>query len=228
MDSTTTVAPGGLDPGAPLPGLSSPVPPAASDLASAFARLPGETPRAFSAFHAFFQQGHGRSLQTVAHRLGEKPGTVRNWSCKFHWSNRIQSFNSGLLQQQAEADAVARREHAADWARRTSDYREQEWAAVQKLLAATQCFLDSFGDRERRKMTLAQVSHALQISSRIARLSLSGSTGPEKPSLTQIQIELAAALNKAYAIPPAPPAVPDTSAVSSVPQASTLNSQPKP
>ena len=147
----------------------------------AFPRVPGETPRAFGAFMAFFALGHARSLQAVAAQLGEKHDTVKAWSSKYRWSDRIHAFNSGLLQQAADAEAAARRQQAADWARRTSEYREQEWDAAQKLLTAAQCFLESFGDRDVEKMTLAQVSRALQISSRIARQALSGATGPEEP-----------------------------------------------
>jgi hypothetical protein len=190
----------GLAPTVPHPSSFTPQPSASP----AFPRCPGETPRAFSAFLAFFQLGHGRCLQAVADHLGEKHDTVKAWSSKYRWSERIQSYHSGLLQQQAEAEAAARRQQAADWSARTSAYREQEWATAQKLLTAAQCYLESFGDREVEKMTLAQVSRALQISSRIARQALRGASGPEEPTLAPLQIELAAALKRAYAQPPAP------------------------
>ena len=47
--------------------------------APAFPRVSGETPRAVSAFMAWFQLGHARSLAAVADKLGESPGTVKNW-----------------------------------------------------------------------------------------------------------------------------------------------------
>jgi hypothetical protein len=166
-----------------------------------FPRCPGETPRAFSAFMAFFNLGHGRSLQRAAEQLGENPATVKNWSSKYGWSDRIQSYNAGLLQQQAEAEMAACREEAADWARRTREYREQEWDTVQKLRLVAQCFLESVGDQEIEKMTLAQVSRAIAISSRIARQVLSGGYGPEELPLAPAQMELLAALKKAYAQP---------------------------
>jgi hypothetical protein len=188
-----------------LPPAAGHPPPAA--VSSPFPRLPGETPRAFSAFHAFFALGHARSLSAVAEQLGEKPDTVKRWSSKYHWSDRIQSFNSGLLQQQAAAEAATCRKTAADWTRRTSEYREQEWDAAQKLLGAAQCFLESFGERDVERMTLAQVSRALQIASRIARQALSGGTMAEEPALAPLQAELAAALDKAYGLPADPDAI---------------------
>jgi hypothetical protein len=171
-----------------------------------FAVFPGETPRAFAAFTAFFQLGPDRALQAVADQLDEKLGTVKKWSARFRWGDRIQSFHSGLLQQQAEAEAAVRRQQAADWAERSAQYREQEWVAAQKLRGAAQCFLESFGDHEVEKMTLTQVSRALAISSRLARLALNGTSGPEEPALAPIQLELEAALERGYPQPPALPA----------------------
>ncbi len=189
-------------PGSPPPDPCGPRPTSTrSSQTAAFPRAPGETPRAYSAFMLFFQLGHGRSLPAVADQLGENPATVKNWSSRYHWADRILTFSSGLLQQHAEAEAAWRRQQAADWARRTGEQREREWAASQKLLDAAHCFLESFGDREVEKMTLAQVSRALQISSRMARLALSGNPGPEEPSLAPLQLELAAALKKAYSQP---------------------------
>ena len=172
-------------------------------------RLPGETPRAFSAFMAFFNLGHSRSLQTVAGQLDEKLDTVKKWSSRFRWSDRIQSFNSGLLQQQAEAQVALCAQETADWARRSKNHREHEWEIAQKLQGAVECFLDSFDDKAVERMTLAQVSRAFQISHQIGRQALSGTAVPEGPVLVPLQAELAAALKKAYANPPeAAPASP--------------------
>jgi hypothetical protein len=150
---------------------------------------------------AFFQLGHGRSLETVAGQLDERYSTVKNWSCKYHWKDRIQDFNSGLLARQIQAEAAARQQQTADWLRRSAEYREQQWALAQKLRSAAQCFLDAFGDREVEKMSLGQVSRALQISSRIAEQALKNFGAPEKPGLAPIQLEMMAALERAYAKP---------------------------
>lgn len=179
--------------GIPRPGNGSPV-----SGAPAFPPLPGETPRAFSGFMAYFRFGHGRSLQAVAEHLGENHGTVKNWSSRFRWVERINAYNSGLLERELQAEAEARRKEAADWARRTSEYREQKWAASQNLLNAVQCFLHSFGDREMEKMTLGQVSRALQISSRLASEALTERTESQEAGLAPLQIELLARLKQAY------------------------------
>ena len=167
----------------------------------AFSRCPGETPRAFSAFITWFQLGHSRCLADVAAQLGEKHDTVKFWSSKYRWSDRINAFNSGLLQQQADLETAARCRQAADWSRRSDEYREQEWAVAQKLLLAAHCFLENLGDREVEKMSLAQVSRALEIYARLARHSLSNASASDTPPLAPLQLELEAALKKAFGSP---------------------------
>lgn len=171
-----------------------------------FPRLPGETPRAFGAFLAYFDLGQPRSLAAVARQLGEKLDSVKKWSSRHRWSDRIASFHSSLLQQQVDAQLACHREIAADWARRSRECREQEWASAQKLRAAAQCFLETFGDQQVEKMTLAQVSRAVQIAARLARQALADAPLPETSAQTPIQLEIEAALQKAYANPDAVPA----------------------
>lgn len=171
---------------------------AAQHPAPAFPRLPGETPRAFSAFLAWFALGQTRSLPAVAGPLGERLDTVKRWSSRFAWQDRLQSFNAGLLQRQVSVHAARVERQAADWARRDAEHREQQWAAAQKLLVAVNCFLESFGDREVEKMTLGQVSRALQVSSCLARQALQGAPEGEQPSVAPLQAELAAALARVY------------------------------
>jgi hypothetical protein len=163
-----------------------------------FERSPGETPRAFNAFIAFFDLGHSRCLQAVADLLGEKLDTIKKWSSRFRWSDRIHSYNTGLLQQLATAQAAAHAEAAAEWEQRTSRYREREWETAEKLLQAVDCFLSDFSDHHVDKMTLAQVSRAFQIVSNITRSNLSNGRDSAAPALAPIQIELTAALKKAY------------------------------
>jgi hypothetical protein len=169
----------------------------------AFTPAPGETPRAFNAFLAWFQLGQSRSHQAVADKLNEGLGTVRNWASKYDWSDRLNAFNSGLLHQHAASCARLQQDLAADWAERLRQFREQEWDAAQKLLAAARCFLESFDDTALEKMTLAQVSRALTISSRIARAALAGAELPASsaPSSSPIQQQLLDAASRLYCRP---------------------------
>ena len=94
--------------------LSASLPSTLNSQLSTFSPFPGETPRAFSAFTTFFQLGHTRSLQAVIDKLGEIPATVKKWSSKYNWTERIQSFHAGLLQQQTQIELAARQKEAAD------------------------------------------------------------------------------------------------------------------
>jgi len=173
----------------------------------AFKSLPGETPRAFNAFMTWFQLGRARSHQAVADKLGEGLPTVKNWASKYDWSDRLLSFNAGLLQQQALDTAEQQRKQIADWSARLNRFREQEWDAAQKLLSAAQCFLETFGDEQVGKMTLSQVSRALRISSEIGRSALAGAELPPsaEPALAPIQRQMLDAIARIYGqAPPSP------------------------
>ena len=164
-----------------------------------FPRASGESPRAYSAFMTYFQFGHARSLQNVADKLNENIDTVRRWSSKFDWRDRIQSFNAGVLQQQAEAEAAVRLEHAAEWASRLAYLRREEWSAAQKLLSTVQCFLDTCGEDQIQKMTLAQVARSLNISSKIGRLAVAGNdTGEQTDSDMSFMPDVEEAIRKIY------------------------------
>jgi hypothetical protein len=164
----------------------------------------------------YFQLGHARSLAAVADRLGESPGTVKNWSSKYGWAERFQTYQAALLQAQACHHADFQLQQAADWHRRWVELREQEWTAAQKLNAVAQCFLESCGDDEVRRMTLAQASRALQISSAVARSAIAGSELPasSETGSSPLQQQLLAGVTRVYG--------------SSAPaaQPSTLNPQP--
>lgn len=196
---------------------------AADDPPPSFPRAPGETPRAFSAFMTWFQLGHTRSLAAVAEKLGESTGTVKNWSSKHGWAERLQAYQSGLLQEQARQHSASHLQQAADWNRRLVAFREQEWDAAQKLIAVAQCFLETCGEEELRQMTLAQVSRALEISSTVARAAITGAElhGSPDARLSPVQQQLLAGLDRIYGTSAA-------AATSPAPDTQTTNLNPFP
>jgi len=175
-----------------------PTPTPADD--TAFQPAPGETPRAFAAFMAFYNLGRSRSHKAVADRLAEGLPTIKNWSCKFAWAERILTFNTGLLRSSAREQAAIQSKHVAEWSDRLHQLREKEWATARKLSSAAECFLDSFGDEELAKMNLDQVSRALKISSAIGRQALAGAglPAPTEPEMSPIQQQLLDSLRRAY------------------------------
>ncbi len=193
-----TGAPSATRAGSQISTANPPPPPA-------FPRAAGETPRAYSAFFIYFQLGHSRSLRAAAERLGEHLSTVKNWSSKFAWSQRVQDFNAGLLQQHAQIHADTHRRQTADWAGRLESLREQEWHSAQKLACAADSFLESFGEEDLRRLTLDQAARALSIASAMARAALIGTALPEaaEPGNSPLQQQLLTALQRIYAAPDA-------------------------
>jgi len=164
-------------------------------------RRPGETPRAFGAFVAYYQLGQTRSLAAVAEALGENPDTLKVWSSRHRWRERIGELQTGLLANHLAAE----QQLSTDWTRRVQEFRQQKWESGQKLLAAATCFLESFGDRELEKMPLAQVSRAIHIGNRVTGEALRGDAMASDPASSPLQEELIALLQKAYA-----PVAPDS------------------
>lgn len=172
----------------------------------ALPRCPGETPRALGAFIAWFNLGQGRSLPAVADQLGEKLDTIKKWSSQHRWADRLCRHQAGLLQQQVDAQVALHQEQAADWARRTHECRRQEWETAQKLRAVAQCFLETVGEPQLEKITLAQASRAVQVAARLARQALSDAALPDTAVHAPIQLEIEAALKKAFGSPAGPAA----------------------
>ena len=187
----------------------------AASIPDLFPRCPGETPRAFGAFAAYLQLGPARSLQALADKLGESPGTVRNWSSKYDWANRVHAYHSGILQEQTRLETARHLQQHADWSRRLAECREQEWQTAQKLIAAARCFLESFGEQQLERMTLSQASGALRIASTIARAAVLGAELPvDGTTLSPLQQQLLASVARLYG-QPAQAGGPDASAPSS-------------
>src|SRR6478672_7726471 len=115
------------------------------DLAS-LQRLAGETPSAYSAFMVFFDLGRGRTLQAVAAKCGASIDTIKKWSSKFHWKDRVQSFNTGIFQQQAAIEAEVQRKRFAEWSARMEAVRELQWIAALELLDRAHRYLNQIDE----------------------------------------------------------------------------------
>jgi hypothetical protein len=163
--------------------------------------LPGETPRAYSAFSTFVDLGHDRTLQMVADQLGEEVFTIKKWSSKYQWTSRVQNLHAGLLSEQVQNRADILRQSDEEWASRLEHLRQQEWEVAQKLLGAARCFLESFGEDDLTRMTLAHVSRALNLSSTIARRAVLGVDPPDAmadPELPRVPTEALNSIRRVY------------------------------
>jgi hypothetical protein len=164
----------------------------------------GESHAAFEAFLCFFDIGRNRSCVEVARRMGVTADAVRRWSSKFKWKSRIAAYHEQLLRAQVELDVAAKRDVASLWAARAQGFKEQEWAAAEKLLAVAHQVLASFAHRDPDEITLSEVSRALEVASKLGRLATGLATDHQEhsgPGGGPIQLEVAAALKKIYGRP---------------------------
>src|SRR3954452_20756681 len=75
--------------------------------------IPGETLEAFEGFVCYFNLGHERSLRLVAKKLDASIDTVKEWSSKHHWVDRIFSYEAQLFGKCVAAKARSAEEQAA-------------------------------------------------------------------------------------------------------------------
>lgn len=69
----------------------------------------GETPAAFAAFTAYRQmESTKRTLAAVAHETGRADSTIKRWSAKHGWAQRVRDYDAGKEKANSEVEeAVA-------------------------------------------------------------------------------------------------------------------------
>src|SRR6516225_2602526 len=108
-------------------------------------KLPGESPKAYSAFQRFIAAGGGLRPETMAGEAGCSAVTLRKWYQKHHWLMRYQAMTAA----QGEAVLQSARQKAeralAEWAERKEQLRATEWTLHLALVEAGQRALGLLG-----------------------------------------------------------------------------------
>src|SRR3954462_1802160 len=86
-----------IDTEAPMAGACSPL---------QLRPIPGETLDSFEGFMCYFNLGHNRTLKGVAEKLDLNISTVREWSAKHHWVDRILEYEAYLFNTRINSGAV--------------------------------------------------------------------------------------------------------------------------
>jgi hypothetical protein len=203
-----------------VPGLSSEPGPLISANASsppggeeALPLYKGETENAYAAFYTFLGLGPTRDHQKTAEATSTSIHTIRFWSARFRWKERIQLLNARKLQGLLEAQAAQQAEAAVDWAKRCREQNELQWDSGNELLAATRECLREFRSCP-ENMSLGQIANAMETSSKVCYLAVQRATAKPDASANDISAlrrELEASLKKAHpckeaakSTPPAP------------------------
>ena len=63
---------------------------------------PGESAKAFEAFAAYRDMGAERSLRKLTQQLHKNLTTIRDWSVKWNWQERVRAYDRELDRQARE------------------------------------------------------------------------------------------------------------------------------
>jgi hypothetical protein len=177
-----------------------------------FTPHPTESQKAFDCFLCYLDIGENRSLTRVADLTKVNHGTIKYWSRHYQWAERIHAYQAHILRTRLQIETAAVESVSNLWAERTATYKEREWAAAEKLLALAQRSIDVLQSKDPDKITLTDVAKALDIATKIGRLSLGLATQKTEHTTPEIRIEVNAALDKIYG-EPLPGEIIDVSAV---------------
>jgi hypothetical protein len=169
-----------------------------------FAPHPTESLKAFDAFLCYVDMGRNRSWRQVAAKVGVSVDSIKLWSGKYHWVERVHQYQAHILRSRLEVETAAIKATAETWAKRHDEFREREWNVGAKLLAVAHRCLDALATKDPDDATLAEVSRAIDVADRIARLSLDLATINAHLNAdinATVRIEAQTALDKIYGEP---------------------------
>jgi hypothetical protein len=163
--------------------------------------LPGEGPKAFSAFVRFLTLGEKRTIENVATVLNRSNALIARWSRKYEWQRRLLAWNQKILEGQQEEAEILAREGTADWAKRQRELRNREWEIANKALQLCSRWIDKLLAQKRGKVSIQDATRLLEVASKVGRLATGLAT--ERGELSgldgePIRVELSAALQKVY------------------------------
>jgi hypothetical protein len=187
-----------------------------------FEQQPREGAKAFAAFSLYLSLGPERSTAAVAKKLAKSEQLVRRWSAKFGWTDRVAAHGAHLAIIEREAIEATARGNAAEWEKRETQLREQEWTLRGELVEAGLKVLGKFKDGS-RGATLGDVSRAFEVASKLGRLATGQSPDGENTKgdkLPALHVEVTVALEKIYGVatPPVTKEVVDVETVPQIPQ----------
>lgn len=100
-------------------------------------RQKGESEAAFKMFELYRQMELPRSMQRLADSLGRHPSTMRDWSAKFKWAERIRAWDNKKQEEAMQAEIEEIRLMHQRHARYSHQYQEV-------MLAPLRAYLDRF------------------------------------------------------------------------------------
>jgi hypothetical protein len=171
--------------------------------------IPGETLEAFEGFVCYFNLGHERSLRLVAKKLDASIDTVKEWSSKHHWVDRIFSYEAQLFGKCVAAKARSAEEQAAAKSNAEAQFRHKLAGISEMNLTHGQNIINYVMVHKPSSLTLDHGVELVKLGIGAAKVELDsmGDDGPVAQEKATLRVELRESFKKlklpdALEIPP--------------------------
>jgi hypothetical protein len=174
--------------------------------------IPGETLEAFEGFVCYFNLGHERSLRLVSKKLEASLDTVKEWSSKHHWVDRIYSYEAQLFSNCVAAKARSAEEQATAKSNAQAQFRHKLAGISEMNITHGQNIINYIMVHKPGSLTLDQGVELVRLGLGAAKVELDsiGDDGPEEREKATLRLELRESFKKLKlpegSEPPAPDA----------------------
>jgi hypothetical protein len=157
-------------------------------------RIPIESVRQYAALCSFAHDGLDRSLPKLAESEHIALPTLRSWSARFNWHDRVSDYDLQLVERQQNAQDLALASKIADWTQRQEALREVEFEMSLRLIKRAREILDN----PRTYFRPSDALRALELASELGRRACGLSLEPQPLPLPDPFPNLEYMLEKAY------------------------------
>ncbi len=177
--------------------------PKTQGVASPLQTVPGESPAALEAFICYFDLGPERTLKKVSAALDLGESTVRDWSAKFGWGQRILDYRAHLFHTRLAGECSAASQLSLVKVEHEKHRLEQKLARANRLNSTGDVLMDNHLLLNAHKTKLADILRMYQVSDQLA-----GDAGLDAASereTVSIRTEVEEAIRLAYPKSPTDP-----------------------
>jgi hypothetical protein len=135
-------------------------------------RQPGESEYGFQMFQEYLGLGAEGTYEMLAEKKGKTLEAVSKLGYRHHWLERAAAWREHLESLERGSIERVTQAHAMLQARRAARFKELEWNTTEKLVMVVEQALDAFLEGEQKAPTLMEAARALEVASKIGRLSM--------------------------------------------------------
>jgi hypothetical protein len=162
----------------------------------------GESEAAWTAFLTFLDLApKGATNADVAKATETSTSTIKYWSSRFRWRQRLHHLNAQAMESRVTAQKQEQVKTGIDWAKRAQEQAELEWALTSKLLETARQSLDDLA-LSPEPTNLNHATTAIQTGTKIQRQAIDRATNKTEATAQDtnaLRQQLLANAKKAYA-----------------------------